>query len=233
MPSRSPRRYGRGFGFSLIELLVVLAIIALLTAILFPVFAQARGKARTVACISNLRQDGMAISLYADDYDGLYPYAIDPADRDTPQIWAAFPAFQALTPVLPWLHEVLLPYVRSRELFHCPSDTGIVIEDFTGQLLNATPTSFGKYGTSYLYRTEIAFRGMGTASFEEPARVNVYMDGSGLWHGSGPADLTIGQSHWLKSNPDLFARRFNTVHGDGHVKNLSFIPLQELWDRPL
>jgi general secretion pathway protein G len=220
-------------GFTLIELLVVIAVIAILAALLFPVFAQARSAARTTACLSNMRQAGIAFSLYAQDYDGFYPYAVDPADRYTPQIWNAFPAFQAQIPYLPWLHEALLPYVKSRELFHCPSDTGIVIEDFTGLELDALPTCFGKYGTSYLYRTEIAMRHVTEDSFQDATRVNVYMDGSGIWHGSGPDDLSIGLGHWYKTNPQLFARRFNTLCGDGHVKNLLFNDLQALWNLPL
>lgn len=59
--------------FSLIELLVVIAIIGLLSAILFPVFASARESARKSACVSNLKQIGMAISSYNQDYDGDYP----------------------------------------------------------------------------------------------------------------------------------------------------------------
>lgn len=223
----------RSAGFTLIELLVVIAIIAVLAAILFPVFAQARGKARAITCVSNLRQAGMAFGMYVQDYDGVYPRAVDMADRDTPQIWNAYPEFQAEIPSLPWLHEVLQPYVKSRELFHCLSDTGIFIEDFTAEYLGASPTSFGKYGTSYLYRTEIAAKRLNEAAFEEPARVNLYMDGSGIWHGSGPSDMRIGLANWSRNNPDLFARRFHTLHGDYHVKSLTFHQLQALWDKPL
>ena len=220
-------------GFTLIELLVVIAIIAILAAILFPVFAQARGKARAVACVSNLRQAGNAFAMYAQDYDGLYPYAVDPADRDTPQIWDAFPDFKAQIPAMPWMHVALQPYVKSKELFHCPSDTGALIEDFTGQYLGAAHSMYGKYATSYLYRTEIALRHSGDAFFQTPAQLNVYMDGSGLWHGSGRDDMSIGAGHFYKTNAELFARRINTLHGDGHVKSLTFTQVWERWDTPL
>src|SRR5215212_499304 len=63
-------------GFTLIELLVVIAIIAILAAILFPVFAQAREKARSSTCLSNQKQIALALSMYGQDYDETFPFAI-------------------------------------------------------------------------------------------------------------------------------------------------------------
>lgn len=239
MRPRSPRRCvcgaGRSMrgGFTLIELLIVIAILALLASLLFPVLAQARASARAVVCSSNMRQTGIAISLYAADYDGYYPVAVDPADRFTPQIWNGIPEFKALIPELPWLHEVLLPYVKSKELFHCPSDIGMKIEDFTGFELDGLPTLFGRWGSSYLYRTEIAARHFSDSAFQSPAEINVYMDGGGLWHGTGPTDEQIGVGHFFEQNPMLFARRYNTLHGDGHMKNHTFTQVWKEWHTPL
>jgi prepilin-type N-terminal cleavage/methylation domain-containing protein/prepilin-type processing-associated H-X9-DG protein len=72
MQSFAARRFRTG-GFTLIELLVVIAIIAILAAILFPVFAQAREKARAITCISNLKQIGTGTMMYIQDYDETYP----------------------------------------------------------------------------------------------------------------------------------------------------------------
>src|SRR5579884_4107684 len=77
MCARTPRRFAANpgpcaqpqAGFTLIEMLVVIAVIAILAAILFPVFAQAREKARQIACLSNMRQAGLAFSMYTQDYD--------------------------------------------------------------------------------------------------------------------------------------------------------------------
>ena len=71
---------GKRSGFTLIELLVVIAIIAILAAILFPVFAQAREKARSVSCLSNLKQAGLAYTMYTQDYDEM----TTPQQRNTP-----------------------------------------------------------------------------------------------------------------------------------------------------
>ncbi len=71
--SQSNKNQSRFSAFTLIELLVVIAIIAILAAILFPVFARARENARRSSCSSNLKQLGLALAQYTQDYDGSYP----------------------------------------------------------------------------------------------------------------------------------------------------------------
>ncbi len=100
-----------GAAFTLIELLVVIAIIAILAAILFPVFAQAREKARQAACLSNTKQIGLAILQYSQDYDEMMP-PNGPHDSTNPP------------PNNPRrsLFERTMPYVKNDGVLHCPDD---------------------------------------------------------------------------------------------------------------
>ncbi len=113
-----PRR-----GFTLIELLVVIAIIAILAAILFPVFAQAREKARAITCVSNEKQIGLAILQYAQDSDEVYPVG---CDRTWTQAWPT----------------TVQPYIKSLDVFFCPDDSN--------HLVNANFAALGSpLGESY------------------------------------------------------------------------------------
>jgi prepilin-type N-terminal cleavage/methylation domain-containing protein/prepilin-type processing-associated H-X9-DG protein len=114
-------------GFTLIELLVVIAIIAILAAILFPVFAQAREKARAITCLSNLKQIGLGLTMYVQDYDEDFPiadYFTDPGTWSDQHEWP----------------DAIWPYIKNGErsdngaknlvewgqggIFSCPSFAG-------------------------------------------------------------------------------------------------------------
>jgi prepilin-type N-terminal cleavage/methylation domain-containing protein/prepilin-type processing-associated H-X9-DG protein len=96
--------------FTLIELLVVIAIIALLAAILFPVFARARENARRASCQSNLKQIGLGVIQYTQDYDEMYPYNSDYDNGGS-----------ITNPELEGWRIYVQPYVKSTQVFRCPS----------------------------------------------------------------------------------------------------------------
>lgn len=99
--------------FTLIEILVVVAIIALLAAILFPAFSRARESGRAIACTSNLKQIGMALNMYSEDYNGLHPIAGAAIKWDE---------IDSATQNGPWMQQ-LQPYLKSKQVFRCPSDS--------------------------------------------------------------------------------------------------------------
>lgn len=112
-------------GFTLIELLVVIAIIAILAAILFPVFAQAREKARQTSCLSNIKQLALGALMYAEDYDETLP---NQECASTP--WSCHNGFGGClgvsVPPAPYLTQLstqvrLNPYIKNKHLWTCPS----------------------------------------------------------------------------------------------------------------
>ncbi|GAB4462905.1 MAG: DUF1559 domain-containing protein [Armatimonadaceae bacterium] len=207
----------------MIELLTVLAIIALLAAILFPVVHQARRKSHATSCLSNLRQIGMAFAMYAQDYEGKFAYGGDPTDIHS-DAWDGINESAELKTIRP-LPEVLNPYTKSRELWRCPADTGFTHtgpgESFP---LDAFPSSYTRYGMSYYYRTAFALgqHPFGTLMMFDaapphqergPSEIGYLYDGSGKWHGGGFSDQY----------------RYNALHLDGHVKTLNREKYENQW----
>ena len=103
-------------GFTLIELLVVIAIIAILAAILFPVFAQAREKARQASCLSNTKQLGLALSMYIQDYD-------EHVCQNNDGQWFTPPGVDPSFSYLNTWMSLLKTYIKSDALWRCPSAT--------------------------------------------------------------------------------------------------------------
>jgi prepilin-type N-terminal cleavage/methylation domain-containing protein/prepilin-type processing-associated H-X9-DG protein len=163
--SRNHRR-----GFTLIELLVVIAIIAILAAILFPVFAQARSKARATTCLSNNKQIGTAMMMYAQDYDELFAplYTVHSAYTPPYTLWA----------------KLLYPYVKNGQVFREPSNMGrsfYAVED------HPEDGDWGGRASIAFYGWEGMFAGMGRngcipdaayamASVREPASTIAFAD---------------------------------------------------------
>ncbi len=129
--------------FTLIELLVVIAIIAILAAILFPVFAQAREKARQASCLSNLKQIGIALTMYQSDYDSMYPPSQLPPSGANIVSWPT----------------MVQPYIKNDKVFICPSTAPGALPADTTYLVPTTKVYTGQTRTAVSFGTLTAADG--------------------------------------------------------------------------
>ncbi len=152
-------------GFTLVEILVVVALLGALAALLFPVLARGREAGRQTTCLSNLRQQGVAIALYAEDYDGFFPWAMDPESR--------LVRAEIRSPVImPDIRLVLEPYLRAGPVYQCPSDPG-------NQLFR--PSFYASIGSSYSYNWYLAFFRESEATLDDATDTYLCSDGP-FWH---------------------------------------------------
>jgi len=158
--TRCPQR-----AFTLIELLVVIAIIAILAAILFPVFAQAREKARTASCSSNCRQMGLAILMYKQDYDERFPFGgwRPPPGPDGDGTWD-------------WQNSTA-PYIKNKGVYYCPSSSD------DNEQADPTSWAWNRNPVSYLYNNQLGRNRtpVNDSVVLEPANCFMVMDGHDDW----------------------------------------------------
>lgn len=206
-------------GFTLIELLVIIAIIAILAAILFPVFAQARAKARGISCLSNVKQCGVAYAMYVQDYD-----ETSPSGRGNGWEW--------------WTE--LQPYIKNINLLYCPDRTdggpGLIgggsaggpfsVSHYVGYGYNWGPVGWrgggllgreqfvsGTSGPKYLPGTPLAAITFPASTFafgdtyDTPRMtIGIYFAGD-TWRGAGTRSLRHGAT-------------WNYAFVDGHAKGV-------------
>jgi len=187
----------RRSGFTLIELLVVIAIIAILAAILFPVFAQAREKARAISCVSNMKQISTGIMMYVQDYDETFPLfsagfcgrVTNPLDsNDTPG------GSSGIGRRAMWQYQIY-PYLKNWDIYSCPSDAGKT----SGNIEKFYNLSYG-YNYGYLSKLEVTkdpgcaatqwFSGVGLATVKRPAETVLLADTGGKQ--AFPGGSTLG-----------------------------------------
>lgn len=196
-------------GFTLIELLVVIAIIAILAAILFPVFAQARAKARQASCLSNMRQLGMGLQMYYQDYDEALFFMAHNVDRSRVSPVAPIPAAADNR----WWNQIL-PYTTNvPSLLICPDDSGR-----KGHPADNKPRS---------YVANRAAEGLMLAQIDTPAEIIVVTEKSSHPNADDswlepPKNLypkaSLGEPVWALTR---HSNGVNVTFFDGHAKWMS------------
>ena len=193
--------------FTLIELLVVIAIIAILASILFPVFAQAREKARSGSCRSNLKQLMVACQMYTSDNDEYWP---SNSSRD----WIS--PVETPNQRSNWYTQ-LQPYIKNEAVFDCPSAP-------RGTLYQA-----GRVNTAYYTNWWMIWNNREDAAIYMHTKLPIWVDAGQKWAGARSHETSLtGAVRWPTP---IHNNRVNVAYADGHVASVSLdvTQLTEWW----
>jgi prepilin-type N-terminal cleavage/methylation domain-containing protein/prepilin-type processing-associated H-X9-DG protein len=209
----------RKHGFTLIELLVVIAIIAILAAILFPVFAQAREKARTTSCLSNMKQMGLATLMYVQDYDETFA-----AGRITDPNTGYHVTWRA----------VIQPYTKNDQILRCPSAPWARNEfdwpdgNGAGCLQDGTMTRADWQANKFHSRSNVAYNGdvfnvdqtraPNLAWADKPADLIMILETRDFWPDLGTWTIEWNYDRDGGSLPFWHNKAGNWTFFDGHSK---------------
>ena len=227
--SREARNKNR-YAFTLIELLVVIAIIGVLAAMLFPALGKASSKARQIKCSSNLRQIGLGISMYGDDFEGRLPQT----------------AHETFSTNKIWIRKIL-PYVGNSEAIRlCPADptridrresggTSYILNEFVsvpvvdsfGQVLVPLPKLDQlRNPTETILLFEVADE-YGPSIFSDHTHSRSWLRSG--WEGV-IADVQTDRHRTGASNPDRTGGQANYLFVDGHVESISALEIKRQID---
>ena len=206
--------------FTLIELLVVIAIIAILAAILFPVFAQAREKARAITCLSNMKEIGLGITMYVQDYDEVLPVT---AGYDTS--WNDASTWD--TEIAPYIGQGKIAPKATPGIFKCPDDSIARTPPENGNTIRSYAETNAMTGGWFDTNGGVpcGIKGTTLASIDAPADTIAIAERPSAKNHIGNNDCGTVESPYRQSNicnpttvAPLHSNGWNYTFADGHAK---------------